>query len=60
MVIGSGVTAAACKHIVKERVCGSGLRWKRKALQAVRSLLALTESSYRREQFWSRLGRFGY
>ena len=60
MVIGSGVTEAACKHIVKERVCGSGMRWKRKALQAVLSLRALTESSDRWEQFWSRIERFGY
>lgn len=60
MVIGSGVTEAACKHIVKERVCGSGMRWKRKALQAVLSMRALTESSDRWEQFWSRIERFGY
>ena len=48
------------EHIVKERVCGSGMRWKRKALQAVLSLRALTESSDRWEQFWSRIERFGY
>lgn len=60
LVIGSGVTEAACKHIVKERVCGSGMRWKRKALQAVLSMRALTESSDRWEQFWSRIERFGY
>ena len=60
LLIGSGITEAACKHIVKERVCGSGMRWKRKALQSVLSLRALAESSSRWEQFWSRIERFGY
>lgn len=58
--IGSGVTEAACKHIVKQRVCGSGMRWKRKALQSVLALRSLHESSNRWEQFWSRIERFGY
>lgn len=58
--IGSGVTEAACKHIVKERVCGSGMRWKRKALQAVLALRSLHESSNRWELFWSRIERHGY
>ena len=26
--IGSGVTEAACKVIVKQRLCGSGMKWK--------------------------------
>ena len=26
--IGSGVTEAACKTLVKQRLCGSGMRWK--------------------------------
>ncbi len=25
--IGSGVTEAACKSVVKERLCGSGMKW---------------------------------
>ena len=28
--IGSGVTEAACKTLVKQRLCGSGMRWKNK------------------------------
>lgn len=32
--IGSGVIEAACKHVVKQRVGCSGMRWKRKGLQA--------------------------
>ncbi|RYH00177.1 MAG: hypothetical protein EON58_01200 [Alphaproteobacteria bacterium] len=30
--IGSGVTEAACKHIIKQRVCGSGMKWRRPPL----------------------------
>jgi len=26
--IGSGVTETACKTLVKQRLCGSGMRWK--------------------------------
>jgi hypothetical protein len=58
--IGSGVTEAACKHIIKERVCGSGMRWRRTTLQSVLSLRSLHESSNRWEQFWTRIERFGY
>ena len=28
--IGSGVTEAACKTLVKQRLCGSGMRWRDK------------------------------
>lgn len=58
--IGSGVTEAACKHIIKERVCGSGMKWRRTTLQSVLSLRSLHESSNRWEQFWARIERFGY
>ena len=27
--IGSGVTEAACKTLVKQRLCGSGMQWTR-------------------------------
>jgi hypothetical protein len=60
MVIGSGVTEAACKHIIKERTGGSGMRWKRPALQAVLSLRALVESGSRWEQFLTRIERHGF
>ena len=60
LVIGSGVTEAACKHIIKERTGGSGMRWKRRALQAVLSLRALVESGTRWEQFLTRIERHGF
>jgi hypothetical protein len=37
-VIGSGVTEAACKTIVKQRLCKSGMRWKDKGATVILSL----------------------
>jgi len=37
-VIGSGVTEAACKTIVKQRLCLSGMRWKDKGAGVILSL----------------------
>jgi len=39
--IGSGVTEAACKTLVKQRLCASGMRWKNKGAKIVLSLRAL-------------------
>ena len=36
--IGSGVTEAACKTIVKQRLCQSGMRWKDKGAGFILSL----------------------
>jgi hypothetical protein len=36
--IGSGVTEAACKTLVKQRLCASGMRWKNKGAGIVLSL----------------------
>jgi hypothetical protein len=58
--IGSGIIEAACKCVVKERVCGSGMRWKRPALQGVLTLRSLDKSSDRWDQFWKRCATFGY
>lgn len=58
--IGSGIIEAACKCVVKERVCGSGMRWKRPALQGVLTLRSLDKSSDRWDQFWTRCAKFGY
>ncbi len=40
---GSGVTEAACKVLVKQRLCGSGMRWKQARI--ILNLRALSESS---------------
>ena len=38
--IGSGVTEAACKVIVKQRLCGSGMKWTEPGAAVVLSLRA--------------------
>lgn len=59
-VIGSGVTEAACKTIVKERLCLSGMRWKDKGAGVVLSLRALAHSTGRWEQFWRKINQYGF
>lgn len=58
--IGSGVTEAACKTIVKQRMCGSGMKWKQTGAAAVLRLRALVLSEGRWDQFWSKISRFGF
>ena len=58
--IGSGVTEAACKVIVKQRLCGSGMKWTNGGAAAVLSLRCLTHTPERWEQFWSKVERWGF
>ena len=57
--IGSGVTEAACKTLVKQRLCGSGMRWKNTGAKVVLSLRALVQSHGRWQQFWDKIDQFG-
>jgi hypothetical protein len=57
--IGSGVTEAACKTLVKQRLCASGMRWKNKGAKLVLSLRALTYTVGRWTQFWQKIDQFG-
>ena len=57
--IGSGVTEAACKTLVKQRLCCSGMRWKMQGVKCVLSLRALLQSKGRWQQFWERIEQFG-
>ena len=57
--IGSGVTEAACKTLVKQRLCASGMRWKNKGARIVLSLRALTHTTGRWAQFWEKINQFG-
>lgn len=59
-VIGSGVTEAACKTIVKQRLCQSGMRWKDKGAKGILSLRALVKSSGRWGQFWNKVNQWGF
>jgi hypothetical protein len=58
--IGSGVTEAACKLIVKQRLCGSGMRWMAEGAAAVLSLRCLTYTPERWRQFWSKVDQYGF
>jgi hypothetical protein len=57
--IGSGVTEAACKTVVKQRLCGSGMKWKHSGAAAVLRLRSLILTEGRWEQFWNKVDRFG-
>ena len=57
--IGSGVTEAACKTVVKERMRGSGMKWKYNGASTVLNLRSLILTGGRWEQFWSKIVRFG-
>src|SRR4028118_1494946 len=58
--IGSGVTEAACKTIVKQRLCCSGMKWKEKGAAIVLSLRTLVHSRGRWSQFWSKIDQYGF
>jgi hypothetical protein len=58
--IGSGVTEAACKTIVKMRLCRSGAKWKGHGAGVVLSLRALSYTEGRWEQFWAKMDRYGF
>lgn len=58
--IGSGVTEAACKVLVKQRLCGSGMKWRGPGAAAVLSLRCLSYTIERWSQFWARIDRAGF
>jgi hypothetical protein len=58
--IGSGVTEAACKVLVKQRLCGSGMKWKEPGAAAVLSVRCLTYTTERWSQFWGKIDRCGF
>lgn len=57
--IGSGVTEAACKTLVKQRLCASGMRWKTKGARIILSLRSLASTAGRWVQFWQKIDQFG-
>jgi len=58
--IGSGVTEAACKSVVKERMSGSGMKWTSFGAQHMLALRALIKTEGRWDQFWSKVSKFGF
>ena len=57
--IGSGVTEAACKTLIKQRMCISGSRWKEDGASCVLALRTLKLTKGRWQQFWSYVMRHG-
>ena len=58
--IGSGVTEAACKTLVKQRMCRSGMRWKEQGASMLLTLRALVKSTGYWDAFWSKMDRYGF
>jgi hypothetical protein len=57
--IGSGVIEAACKVIVKKRLCNSGMKWKDYGAKTVLALRCFNKSDGMWEQFWNKVIRYG-
>ena len=57
--IGSGVTEAACKTLIKQRMCISGSRWKEEGASCVLALRTLKLTTGRWQQFWGYVMRHG-
>ncbi|MFM8454345.1 MAG: ISKra4 family transposase [Gammaproteobacteria bacterium] len=60
MPIGSGVTEAACKTLVKQRMCKGSARWKDQGATTVLTLRSLHLTNVRWDQFWEKYSRYGY
>ena len=58
--IGSGVTEAACKVIVKERMCKAGMRWKNDGAQLVLKLRTMTQTTGHWDHFWNKVDQYGF
>ena len=58
--IGSGVTEAACKVIVKERMCKAGMRWKNDGAQIVLKLRTMNQTEGHWDYFWDKVDRLGF
>jgi len=60
MPIGSGVREPAYKLVIKQRLCGSEMKWKDEGAGAVLSLRSLSYTPNRWEQFWKKIDRYGF
>lgn len=58
--IGSGVTEAACKTLIKQRLSQSGMKWTKESVDDILLARALILSDGRWTQFWNKIDRFGY
>jgi hypothetical protein len=57
--IGSGVTEAACKVLVKQRLGCAGMRWSMRGAHVVLQLRALSLTPGRWQSFWNKVAIYG-
>jgi hypothetical protein len=57
--IGSGIIEAACKVIVKQRLCNSGMKWTDQGARTVLALRCFNKSDGIWEQFWNKVNKYG-
>ncbi len=57
--IGSGVTEAGCKVIVKQRMCNSGMKWKDVGAKAILNLRCVNNSDGQWNQLWAKINKYG-
>ena len=57
--IGSGVTEAACKTLVKQRLGGAGMRWTTRGAHVVLQLSAAALTKDRWNAFWRKISLYG-
>jgi hypothetical protein len=60
MPIGSGVIEAACKVIIKQRMCNSGMKWTSEGAKNILVLRCFNETDGRWKQFWNKINKMGY
>jgi hypothetical protein len=58
--IGSGVTEAACKAIVKNRMCKGAARWKEEGAEVVLTIRSIHMTAERWDQFWAKYSQYGH
>lgn len=57
--IGSGVTEAACKTLVKQRMCKGAAKWKDQGASVVLTLRSLHMTNNRWDRFWNKYVQYG-
>jgi hypothetical protein len=57
--IGSGIVEAACKVIIKQRLCNSGMKWKQTGAQTVLCLRCFNYTDDKWNQFWNKINKYG-
>jgi hypothetical protein len=58
--IGSGVIEAACKVIIKQRMCNSGMRWTEEGAKNILVLRCFNETDGKWKKFWDKITKMGY